>query len=427
MKKFGYILIVFQIVTTLGLFMLSKSDISILTMSPYLTLSQVSSLVGTILLSDSFILSSRFIWIEALFGGLDKVYKAHAITSAVSYLLLLHHLILLVVSRLPSISATLPLVIPGRDMSITWGIFSLLTFTLLIFITLYIDLPYHVWKSTHEWMGLGLLFGSLHVIFIKSDIARFWPLRLWILVSLSFAATSYIYKRFLYRLLGPTFTYILKDIRRVGDVHELTLIPKNHKLFFIPGQFIFLNHRGGKISREEHPFSIVSTPYQDELTIAAKISGDYTLTLDRISQGDEFGLSGPYGSFGERFLSKKPAVFIAGGIGITPFVSMITSALNRSMKQPIHLFYVAKTTDEAIYHQHFVRLAAILSNLTYVAHQSRFSGRLTASVITAMVTQIKQANIFLCGPAQMMESLTHQLTSLGVRRRNIIYEDFRFK
>lgn len=426
MQKVGGLFIFTTVLATVLLFLLSKLSLGFTDVWSLVWLSQISSLIGTTLLSWGFILAARTKIIERLFGGLDRVYQAHHLVSAVAYLLLLEHPFLLIVSRLPNISSALTLIIPGTNIAYTAGILALLILTGLIIFTLFVDLPYHVWKRTHEFMGLALLFAAIHVYLIPSDISRYLPLRIFMLTQIAIALFSVIYKQLLYKLVNPSREFILKDIRHFGDIAELTLNPIEKMLSFDPGQFVFAQFSLLPYA-EAHPFSITSVPDDPDIKLAVKIVGDGTLKIRDLQPGSSVTLSSPFGMFGERFWTRRPVVCVAGGIGITPFLSLLSYAARRRAHSQVKLFYTVPNIDEAYGNELINNISRDWPEFTFHLHPSRSLGRLTGKMISDLIPELKNALVFLCGPQPMMLGLKDQLVGLGLRRSQIIFEDFKFK
>ncbi|EKD52702.1 MAG: hypothetical protein ACD_61C00270G0003 [uncultured bacterium] len=220
----------------------------------WLLITQTLALVGTALLSVSFILSSRWRFVEDWFGGMDKVYKNHHLFGGIAFALLLHHPIFLLLNVLPDIGFGWKYLWISNLLPYNWGILSLYFMMSMLVLTLLINLPYSLWKKTHEFMGIALLFACLHVVTITSDVSRFLPLRLWIIFLLSLAVYSVIYRRFLYGFIGPKFKYLVKNIRKIGDMYAIEMVPSDKKIRFNPGQFVFA--RFDDLGEETHSFSI---------------------------------------------------------------------------------------------------------------------------------------------------------------------------
>jgi len=326
--------------------------------------------------------------------------------------------------------------------------------------TLWVKIPYHLWKKTHEWFGLVLLLIAAHVFVVDRDVAAYPLLKIWVYALLILAFAGFAYIRFLYRFLGPCYDYAVSGISRHGDVLEVTLSPKKENMDFRPSQFVYLIIHKEGITPEPHPYSIACGYNLDNLIkVGIKKSGDHTGTLDRLEKGDPVTLLGPYGHFSDRFLSGEgDCVFIGGGIGITPFLGMWHVALHseerldsgevperlrrlhpeliKTWKSPlVYLFYVCRTQEDASFDDD-IRHEVTMSHFHgfkafeerghhYELYLTSKEGRITAGYVHHRVKGgVQNKNIFLCGPSAMVESLIGQFTSMGVKDRQIIVEDF---
>jgi len=421
MKLTGWMIVVFAIVISLCLFVLSKSNpVLVFTANPYLSLAQSTGIVGAVLLSIAFVLSSRTAFVESLFGGMDKAYKAHHWVSAASYLLLLNHFAFLIVSRMPVRTAVMALVLPN-DVTYIFGTLGLVGLTVLIVLTLYVTLPYDIWKKTPEWMGLPLLLGSVHAFLIASDIAWYQPLRWYVLGWLLIAIAAYVYRRFLYRYMGVVRPYAVSSINRTGDILELTLSPVKERMDFVPGQFAYIAPEGG----ESHPFSMTSSPDDTEIKFAIRIVGDGTLSLRDTKIGSPFSVEGPYGRFAERFLDdSRDAICVAGGIGITPFSSMMAKLSETKNNRKVILIHSVRNESEAIFGNKLRSVQARNPAFMYRLNVTAKEGRLTRETIRTILSGTKKPVIYLCGPKQMMDSMRNLFLEEHVPLRNIVSEDF---
>ena len=124
--------------------LLSKQSLIAITSNYLLSLSQIASLIGAVLLSFTFILSSRFSFLEKYFGSLDKVYKQHHLYGAIAFLLLISHPLLLALQAfLNSLSATIYF-FPSSNLIYTAGVLALYSLIIFLTFTLLIKLPYHL-------------------------------------------------------------------------------------------------------------------------------------------------------------------------------------------------------------------------------------------------------------------------------------------
>lgn len=409
------------IAITLNLFLLSKTNILIVAQNPLLSLSQMLSLVGTVLLSITFILSSRLPFVEKVFGPLDKSYKLHHLLGGISFVLLLHHPLLLALRFLPS---TPTYIFLGNNLIYNSGIIALYLLILLLIFTFLINLPYQLWLFTHQFMGLSLLFATLHVYFVDSDVSRYWPLRLWMLFWLGAAVISFIIKKFFYRYFVPHYDYQIESISPSGEFVDIYLKPTSVSIKFTPGQFAFFTFHSSDIKTESHPFSFASCPSDKLLRICVKNLGDFTSNLKNLKINDIVTIQGPFGQFGQSFYQNQNIVAIAGGVGVTPFISLFKSTPENNLTN-FHFFYSAKNESLALDNQFFFQLK--LSHFVYHPWMGDQKSRLTATDIKEQVPEFNHNVFYLCGPYTMMINLRDQLMRLGIPQRSIIFEDFSLK
>ena len=411
---------------TISLFLLSKSDTSQIFQNPLLSLSQIFSLIGAVLLSVTFLLSSRLRFTEDWFGSMDKSYKTHHLLGGISFILLINHPLLLALQMLPNTQFMGIYLFPSSDLVYTAGVLGIYLMISLLVLTFLFRLPYQLWLLTHEFLGGTLLLALFHVFFITSDVSRYWPLKVWILAWLLAASIAFIYKRFFYLKFGPTFHYSVSNIGPNGDYFNISLKPVSSKMNFHSGQFAFFTFNSSSLKPESHPFSLASSGSEEILRICVKQLGDFTQTLSALKIGDLVTVQGPYGGFGTDFFTNSPTVCIAGGVGITPFLSLISSPENNLLFRPVHLFYTAKTTVQAFEDSYFKKL----NFLGFTYHPwfgDQVSSRLTALDIQQLTPDFSKSKFYLCGPHAMMIAFRDQLMDLGIPQRAIYFEDFDFR
>ena len=418
--------ILLPLLITVNLFVLSKSDIMLSLHSPWLFFSQLFSLIGTVLLCFTFVLGSRSRFLENIFGGLDKVIKIHHILGGISFVLLLHHPLFLAVQALPNFVLSSKYLFFSSDSIYNFGVIALYLMILLLLLTLVVKLPYDVWIKTHDLFGIVLLFASLHIFFINSDVSRYLQLRIWMFLNLGVGVFFYIYKVFLYKWFGPKYTYSVIKVNQINDVLEIYLMPENESVKYKSGQFAFIKFNKEGID-ETHPFSFSSDPDEQIVRFSIKILGDYTLKLRQLTVGTKCDVWGSYGKFYYAFDGTKDVVCIAGGIGITPFISLITHEVHHLSTRKINLFYSARSEQEALYHTDFLELQSKLINFNYLPNLGGQKPRLTAQLIKEEIGELNNKIFYICGPSAMMYSISAQLKENGVKSKDIIFEDFNFK
>ncbi len=404
-------------------------------------IAKAASLSAVILMCWSVILSARFRFVENWFGGLDRVYQAHKKIGKTAFLLILIHPIFLAVNKLPSIELFirnfwfLSIENSTYNLGHNVGILAISLMTILIALSVYIKIPYHIWKKSHELFGLVLVLAIFHVLIVNQDVATYPLLSFWIYGVFIFTIYSLIYIQILYKFFGPRFNYRISDIEVVDKSLELTMTPENKIMDYHPGQFAYISFCNKKISREAHPYSISYSPQKDgQVKFGIKQLGDYTETLVDLEIGNRAILYGPYGKFGDKFVnSNKDCVFVGGGIGITPFLGMWDYKLaNSDFKPAVDVFYVVGESLEGSFDNDMQKIAiknkyennVTHSDCSYELYESNKNGYITADYIIGKTGNSKDKLFFMCGPRVMCDGLINDLKKHGVRNSQIIMEDF---
>ncbi len=395
---------------------------------PWRYLGQLAGILGVTLISLEYILATRAKIFDKIFGGLDRAYAAHHNLGISGFIFVLFHPFFLAFNSLGSVSSLKLYFIPGSILSYNLGILALYAYATLIFITLYIRLPYEVWRKTHVFMGVPLFISAYHILAISSDVGNFLPLRIFVLGLVTIAAISYIYKRFFYEKFSPKYEYKIHDIKRTGEIFDIFMRPVNRIMQFTPGQFVFIRFNSQNASPELHPFSISSAPEDSDLRISIKNLGDFTGSLTNLKINDTATLYGPHGEFGLKSLeSRKPEVWIAGGIGITPFLSILRHYAFQKSNKNISFIYCAKSDDEFSYRNEINSILPKTEGAKITFYNSTVSGHISGDKVKDIAGDLHGRKIFMCGPKPMMDSLASAFIAQKIHPRNIIFEDFSFK
>lgn len=386
---------------------------------------QVTGLVGTVWLALTLLLSTRWSLVEDLFGGLDKVYKTHHLLGIGSFVLLVLHPILFAVELLPDWRAFVSIFQLSEQVAMSMGVMGLYVMLFAFLFIALIKLPYHLWLWTHRVLGLAILFGGAHAVLIGSDIAAFWLLKIWMFVWIAVGCLSALYAILFYKLLGPRYFYRVAKVTIRRDIVELQLEPAmKRQLEFVAGQFISLQLKSAAVSQELHPFSLVSAPGDTIIRLAAKQLGDYTRQLSKVKPGELAVLYGPNGRLG---CSLTPAeIWLAGGIGVTPFLSMAKALQQQQLPKDVTLFYLVRKHSEAVFDRELLDFASANPRLKIIIWESSKQGRLDADQIDKQANLARISGIRLCGPKPMMMSLSTQLQQKGFSSDRIFFEDFAF-
>jgi 3-phenylpropionate/trans-cinnamate dioxygenase ferredoxin reductase subunit len=246
-------------------------------------------------------------------------------------------------------------------------------------------------------------------------------------------------------LWRPVFSarseYVVREVRvETGSVSTLVLEPRRdrHGLSrrtpdFAPGQFAWLRLKPS-IRAQEHPFTIASSAHLGswrEFTI--RHSGDFTRTLRRLRPGSPVWVDGPHGAFSVDLRPATGLVMIAGGVGITPMMSMLRTLAHRRDRRPHRLVMVARTPDELLFR---TELAALQERLDLTVIElvreppqgwTGASGDVDEGLLTALLPgefRRNQLDYYLCGPPALITDVLTVLDGLNVPFPRIHTEQF---
>ncbi|HSE35167.1 MAG TPA: ferric reductase, partial [Candidatus Paceibacterota bacterium] len=174
---------------------------------------------------------------------------------------------------------------------------------------------------------------------------------------------------------------------------------------------------------EVHPFSISSSPDSETLTIGVKSLGDYTACIKDLAPGARAVIEGPFGRTSYRYLESKDQIWIAGGIGITPFLGM-ARALKPGEGYHIDLYYSVVEEKEAAFLDELKALAEKNPDLRVIPWFTKTMSYLTADAIIEKSGGVMGREIVMCGPPPMMKAMRGQLEKWKVPVRHIHSEEF---
>lgn len=390
------------------------------------SLGQVAGLTGMAMFAVTLILISRSKWLEKMFVGLNTMYNYHHVFGAISFVLLLLHPIFLATKYwLFSPYAAALFLLPSENFGINLGIFSLLIMIISMILTFFVKLLYEHWRFSHKFLGLAFFLGGIHAFLVPTDISRNVFLKIYMLILCFTALLIFIYRSLLQRWLVLKYDYQVIDIVKFGsDTVEITLAPETKKISFFPGQFLFVEFDQTKINPEIHPFSISSDVREENIKLAIKNLGDYSKGLSKLKIGAMAKLEGPFGVFSYKYAKHKRQIWIGGGIGITPILSMARS-LSFDSDLKIVIYYCVKNEGEAVFLRELKKIEKNNPVITVLTNYSTTQGHLTAEKLQEnQTTKLEEADVFICGPKDMMSDLKRQLIKSKISKEQIYTEEF---
>lgn len=228
---------------------------------------------------------------------------------------------------------------------------------------------------------------------------------------------------------------IKKIVQETHNVKTFTLVPEEGSVFpFLSGQFV-MAHLFGKDgeSSASRAMSISSAPEErNHIEITMKIGGDFTRRMDRLEAGGTIGVAGPYG----RFVlpeTNDPLVFLAGGVGITPFRSMWRTLARREHPNPLMLLVSNRTRADIVYGEEleeirlqraWFRVVHTLTREDDLGGWKGGAGRINRAMVQKHVPKLKTSRYLLCGLPEFVKDLRAILLELGVSENRIAIEIF---
>ena len=421
----GFLLTCFFIVVPLGIW-LGYRPTSI--QNPLIAVAKFNAFLAISTLSINFILATRLKLFEKLFYGLDRMYRVHKVVGRLSFLCIIFHPLFLIFFRLSQQRSILSLILPVGRIEVSAGVIALYLFVLLLILTVSINLPYHFWHKSHKVLGIVLILSAYHALVAGSDINNFLFLKIWVILISSLGILSWLYMLLFYKWIGPRYKVIIEKVKHLGPVTEL-YFKKPAKFNFKPGQFIFIRFPLFEGYKELFPFSLSTDPSQNTIRVSIKQSGDYTTQkIPRLREGDVAIIMGPYGTFGDRYMRHdRDMIWIAGGIGITPFLSLVKHESVHPSGRKILLVWVIKNEFDAFHDQELMAEMKRNPQFIYVHWFSDKQGRITTRDVLEHVggeKELKSRLIFMCGPPGLMYSLCKGFHKMKISYRHIIFEDF---
>jgi predicted ferric reductase len=378
---------------------------------------------GLAMMGLQFGLTARFRHVTEPWGE-DVIYHFHRQLSLIAVGLVVAHPLILFVVRPELLALLNSIEAPWRARFAALSIYSLIALVVMALWRAKWNIRYETWHLTHIVLAVvAVAAGLLHMVGWSFYLGDPWKRALWIgLTIFWFGLLLYV------RIVKPLFMlrrpYRVSNVRRErGDTTTLVMQPDGHPGFrFRPGQFGWLTVWGSPFKITGHPFSFSSSAAAADGRVEMSIRnlGDFTSEIHEVPVGQRVYLDGPYGTF----TIGNPAdmhVLIAGGVGITPMMSMIRTLADQGDKRPVILLYGSKDWDSITFREELEVLKGRL-NLTVVhvlanplAGWTGEQGFITAEVFRRhLPPPYADHEYFICGPDVMMDAIEKALGELNM-------------
>lgn len=231
---------------------------------------------------------------------------------------------------------------------------------------------------------------------------------------------------------SDTFVWRIREvIYETSKVYSLILEAKEKIPKFISGQYLTVRLPGFE-PIEGKSYSIASSEEEPFVRLTIKEIGTFSKALISLTAGDTLTTSAPYGFFYPEHTSDRDLVFIAGGIGITPCMSIIETLAHEGYPKRVFLFYSNRTLVDIIFKEKLAALQNSFSRLTIAYHLTREvvpfplykNGRITGASIIESVPTFQSADFFVCGSIDFTKSLWSELRNVGVSSTQIYTEGY---
>ncbi|MGB6163954.1 MAG: ferredoxin reductase family protein [Pseudonocardiaceae bacterium] len=397
-------------------------------------------LLATSMLVCAVVLPSRLRSLTRTFG-IDGVLGIHRFAGLTVTLLVSLHIVLVLAANPANVALLDALHAPNRARAGLGAAVALGALSLLAVLRRRLRQRYEVWRWVHVALSSTvLMLSGLHIWWLHHLVrdaamrALFTVLGLGVLVVLA------------YRWLWlPVFSarreYVVREVRpETSTVSTLVLEPRRdgprrgyRTLAFAPGQFAWLR-LNPSMWAQEHPFTIASSAHLGlwtEFTI--RHSGDFTRELRLLQPGNPVWVDGPHGAFTIDLRRTTGLVMIAGGVGITPMMSMLRTLAHRRDRLPHRLLIVARTVEDLLFRTEIRQLQKQL-DLTVIEllrqpppEWTGASGAVDENLLTTLLPgkfRRDQLDYYLCGPPALVADVLTVLDELDVPQPRIHTEQF---
>jgi predicted ferric reductase len=378
---------------------------------------------GLAMMGLQFGLTARFRYVTEPWGE-DVIYHFHRQISLIAVGLVVAHPLIMLAVR-PELRA-----LPDVD-EVQWGaIFAVVSLSSLIALVVMalwraeLKIRYETWHLTHILLAVvAVTAGLLHMVGWSFYLTDPGKRALWIGLTI-FWIGLLLYVRIVKPLFMLRRPYRIAEVRKErGDTSTLVMQPDGHPGFrFRPGQFGWLTLWGSPFQITGHPFSFSSSAEVADGRVEMSIRnlGDFTSAIHKVSVGQRVYLDGPYGAFTIGHPTDMH-VLIAGGVGVTPTMSMIRTLADRGDARPVILLYGSKDWESITFREELEAMKGRL-NLKVVhvlakppADWAGEQGFISAEVFRRhLPPPFADHEYFICGPGVMMDAIEKALGELNV-------------
>ena len=381
-----------------------------------------AGVAGALFIVMSMVFMLRFSRLTEHVGGLESMYRLHRKFALTGYVLLLIHAFAITGGEWRALNLT--------DKS--WGFIAGWTAVAVFMATIHATFVlrpkgYALWRNLHWLAVIGYFLMVWHVVAYQ---IKSWPL-----------APSLVLDFFLLLgLVAPALRYLVVDrgagslsfrVEQVNhpvhDVIDLHLAPTAGRMDIAPGQFVFarfMTSENFSGCSHFHPFTVSSVLDEGRLRLSIRAAGHCTRQMQTLHEGAEARLQGPFGHLFEN-ARHESQVWIAGGIGITPFLARARMIDSHGIL--VKLFYLYETEGTAAFISELNAIAIAKLNFEFFPIATRGLIQIPLSVLDAVLPPWNDKEYVLCGPRGLTDPVRAYLGRNGVTPAQIHEERFDFR
>ncbi len=394
-------------------------------------LGRLTGVAGLALLLLAAALSARVPGFDQPFGGLTRLWHTHHLLGAWSLILLLLHPILLAMAAgTHGIDVAFATLFPPLSDIATWS-----GWLALVLMMVFLAPSFHFfgrpdyerWKFVHRLSGPAVVLALVHTFYFSRTMPGWADVLVWsAFAALAVGAVAW---RFVFSRRIGRLPYRIKAVREpANNVVELVLEPKKRSLEYQAGNFVYMTPFDRKLAdghREEHPYTLSSSPDEDTLRMAIKDLGDASRAIQDIRVGSKVTVEGPYGRF---FKSpdriQTPELWVAGGIGITPFLARMRHLKGRGEAANAHLIFCVQDEARALFLDELQSLADALPGFHLHMHYFYQEGPVNQDYLETVCPDLSEREIYICGPTPLNHLIQRHARAAGVPLSRIHTEEF---
>lgn len=393
------------------------------------TMEKTAAFAGMAMFAWALILSGRYKFLDTLFHGLDKVYIAHKFFGTASIALLLMHPLGYTMTFIAAqgTNGLFGHFLGFSDLATTLGRVSLYGLVLLVLWSIFAHVKHETFIAVHRWLGVLFIIGAVHAFLagpgsvLATNAFMWW----YMFVLTALAGLTFIHFSLLADFLHPFYRYKVASVKKLpGGVLDIKLTPKYRIARYKPGQFFYVSY--DSIDRQLfHPFSVASSKDSSTLRFLVKQLGDHTTAMKDLAPGSGARVKGPYGGFTFKDKKHPKQLWIAGGIGVTPFLSKAHSLRFSKLTPEVTMFHCVRSKEEVIDKEELDIIQKDHRAFDYKYLSQEEFGIVSLKDIVDQMGSLKDTAIYLCGPPPMMKAYEQQAAELGLDNQ-LYFEEFSF-